>query len=582
MNDHLFPTLLLFLPIALNKAVDRAGYMNAAQVNYIEATPGQDLSARDWAMLSDLTDINTLESLWTSQVLYSLRSSSSQEDLEAFARLSRQLKRDRTAVFETVLVDLNHLRALRPLVSRQEIAVAEIQTDELERSLHRKRKLVENQGKPGKRIITSSSTTISATSFSTSTSTSSGSAVATPSSFKPESTETEPGPIRNKATPQPKVDSPRILSSSAMTAFERQATQKGDVWTLATGTVVDDVIIEYARSSKAECAAHSFIFDTSNPELMERFSEGEQEEILESKGSVPENDPNLVQYLMTFNHSTMSKLRSRLRDNDADQVDERREHLVADRRWIYKTVLGMADLFDGTRRRYRQVQTERWLELHLWRLIDEHVFDHPDIQLVRGESTSMASTFRKNGTGRGGTERKKMGRRIDGLYLSCHQDIELGGIELGMDEQDAVGTKYQYDGLKLQKLLKDQLDYALIHSTATKSDFETLGLQLSGRTMQILTMDWVGGKFYRFKREDPEKLPLDASNITDLLVVMSTIMRFHARMQANAAKPGSFATEEELSSRLTGSSSSSSGTPKKNRHRPFLTAVSPASSQSRP
>lgn len=464
-------------------------------------------------------------------------------------------------------------------MSRQEIVVAEDHTDELERILHRKRKLIENQGKPTKRVLASTSTsTLSATSISTSSTNTTSTVTSSESSLKPDPTEVESAighPIRNKGFSRSPVDSPRILSSGALSAFEKQAAQKGDVWTLMTGTVVDDVIVEYARSSKAESAAHSFIFDTSNPDLMERFSEEEQDEILAPKRPAPENDPDLVQYLMTFNHSTMSKLRTRLRDNDADQVDGDKDHLVTDRRWVYKTVLGMADVFDGSRRRYRQVQTERWLELHLWRLIDEHVFDHPDIQLVRGESTSTASTFRKNGTGRGGSERKKMGRRIDGLYLSCHQDIELGGIELGMDEQDAVGTKYQYDGLKLQKLMKDQLDYALLHSTATKTDFETLGLQLSGRTMQVLTMDWVGGKFYRFRRDDPEKLPLDASNISDLLVVMSTIMRFHARMQENAARPGSV-TSEELSSRLLGSSSS---TPKRNRHRPLPTAVSPSSSQ---
>lgn len=468
-------------------------------------------------------------------------------------------------------------------MSRQEIVVAEEHTDELERIVHRKRKLLESQGKPAKRVIASSSitsTSISATSFSTSSTTTTSPSAVTSSDnpFKSELAETEAElglPTRNKGASKSSVDTPKVLSSSALSAFEKQAALKGDVWTLKTGTIVDDVIVDYARNSKAESAAHSFIFDTSNQDLMERFSDEEQEEILLPKRPAPENDPDLVQYLMTFNHSTMSKLRSRLRDNDADQVRDDKDHLVADQRWIYKTALGMADVFDGSRRRYRQVQTERWLELHLWRLIDEHVFDHPDIQLVRGESTSMASTFRKNGTGRGGSERKKMGRRIDGLYLSCHQDIELGGIELGMDEQDAVGTKYQYDGLKLQKLLKDQLDYALLHSTATKSDFETLGLQLSGRTMQVLTMDWVGGKFYRFRRDNPEKLPLDASNISDLLVVMSIIMRFHARMRENAVRSGSV-TSEELSSRLLGSSSN---TPKKNRHRPLPTAVSPASSQ---
>lgn len=80
--------------------------MNALQVRYIEVTPGQDISAKDWAMLSDATDVNSLESLWTSQVLSSLRSSTSQEDLEAFSRLSRQTKRDRAAIFQSAIVDV--------------------------------------------------------------------------------------------------------------------------------------------------------------------------------------------------------------------------------------------------------------------------------------------------------------------------------------------------------------------------------------------------------------------------------------------------------------------------------------------
>lgn len=80
--------------------------MNALQVRYIEATPGQDISAKDWAMLSDASDVNSLESLWTSQVLYSLRSSTRKEDLEAFSRLSRQTKRDRAAIFASAIVDV--------------------------------------------------------------------------------------------------------------------------------------------------------------------------------------------------------------------------------------------------------------------------------------------------------------------------------------------------------------------------------------------------------------------------------------------------------------------------------------------
>ncbi|KAG0249433.1 hypothetical protein BGZ95_007547, partial [Linnemannia exigua] len=72
------------------------------------------------------------------------------------------------------------------------------------------------------RVVASSSTTILASSISTSTSASITSAITTSNSPKLESTERELGPMRNKAAPQPNADSPRILSSGALSAFEKQ------------------------------------------------------------------------------------------------------------------------------------------------------------------------------------------------------------------------------------------------------------------------------------------------------------------------------------------------------------------------
>ncbi|KAI8602255.1 hypothetical protein EDD21DRAFT_414165 [Dissophora ornata] len=170
---------------------------------------------------------------------------------------------------------------------------------------------------------------------------------------------------------------------------------------------------------------------------------------------------------------------------------------------------------------------------------------------------------------RANTDKRKMGRRIDGLYTSGHHGVEVGGIELGPEEQDSTGGKYQHDSLKLQKLLKDQFDYALIHTSAIKQDFDIMGLQLLGCAMQALTMDWVSGRFYRVRRDDQYRVPQQRKMIRELLVTMSQIIIFHERMRGTIGKL-SGNNSVSLLERLTGRNTAS---PQK--HSPNPTASSP-------
>ncbi|KAF9085721.1 hypothetical protein BGX27_003385, partial [Mortierella sp. AM989] len=206
----------------------------------------------------------------------------------------------------------------------------------------------------------------------------------------------------------------------------------------------------------------------------------EKDEILADKTTPVTISNALAQYLISFNQPTVAKLRHRLRTNDADDVDniEGDNNSLSVRRWIYKTVLSMADILaiDGV----EHTESERWYEIHIWKMIDDYVLKDCDINLTGGESTSCTTAYRKNSVPRASTDKRKMGRRIDGLYTSLHHSVEVGGIELGPEEQDSTGRKYQQDSLKLQKLWKDQFDYALIHTSAVKRDFAIMGLQLLG------------------------------------------------------------------------------------------------------
>ncbi|KAG0263884.1 hypothetical protein BG011_007838 [Mortierella polycephala] len=210
------------------------------------------------------------------------------------------------------------------------------------------------------------------------------------------------------------------------------------------------------------------------------FSDKEQKEILANKDPRLKNDPALAAYLYTFYHTTSHTLRRRMQKNDSEDIGDGEEHsrarMLSTRRWIYRTVLSMTELMDGkAENRYGQVQSERWFELHVWKMIDDCILSQLDIKLERDEPARSASAYRKNGNatrvvgGRGKMRKKNQWP---------HDNIEVGGIELGSQEEDSTGVKVLNDSLKLEKLLKDQFDFADAHIPGTKDKLEMLSLQL--------------------------------------------------------------------------------------------------------
>ncbi|RHZ88090.1 hypothetical protein Glove_26g247 [Diversispora epigaea] len=71
---------------------------------------------------------------------------------------------------------------------------------------------------------------------------------------------------------------------------------------------------------------------------------------------------------------------------------------------------------------------EGWYAINIWGRLIDPAFENLDINLVRGEGMSLTSSDRKN-LERTINERKKIGRKGDGVFRLSKDRLEFGAIE---------------------------------------------------------------------------------------------------------------------------------------------------------
>src|SRR5581483_5440946 len=100
---------------------------------------------------------------------------------------------------------------------------------------------------------------------------------------------------------------------------------------------------------------------------------------------------------------------------------------------------------------------EGWYQHNVWSPIIYPAFRNLDIDLIRGEGSSMASSDRKNDDTDCEEDRKKIGRKGDGVFRLNGDKLEFETIEAGKKWEGKNGKKYIIDSLKLGKMLRDML-----------------------------------------------------------------------------------------------------------------------------
>ncbi|KAF0471689.1 c2h2-type zinc finger transcription factor [Gigaspora margarita] len=74
---------------------------------------------------------------------------------------------------------------------------------------------------------------------------------------------------------------------------------------------------------------------------------------------------------------------------------------------------------------------EGWYQHNVWSPIIDPAFRNFEIDLIRGEGSSMASSDRKNDDTDYEEDRKKIGRKGDGMFRLNGDRLEFGAIEAG-------------------------------------------------------------------------------------------------------------------------------------------------------
>ncbi|CAJ0641965.1 12991_t:CDS:2 [Entrophospora sp. SA101] len=301
-------------------------------------------------------------------------------------------------------------------------------------------------------------------------------------------------------------------------------------WKLSTGTVVENRLYKFGIECKYEHLAHSLIIDPNDENYINQnvFTREELEEIKEFQMKpTPKISSDLLEYIESYNivnmfydklyigHSNfvldnILDLRKRVNNSEAfNENFERSRHFDHD--WIKNAAYNLLREYENES--FAKNHLEAWYTIHLWSFIDKVFEDLNEVEIIRGESSSIASAERKN-THRTvpaveSLRRKSMGSRGDMLIRKGHK--EYGCAEIGKFFEGENATKLLKErGLKAPKMLKDQycnLCKYINYEEDKVRKIETIAFIHSGMIMMLLRLDSPIGYICRISRTKTYEIP---------------------------------------------------------------------------
>ncbi|CAG8628090.1 10850_t:CDS:2, partial [Diversispora eburnea] len=273
-----------------------------------------------------------------------------------------------------------------------------------------------------------------------------------------------------------------------------------------------------------ESLAHSFIIDPDDESYIQNnvFTSEDLKEIRDtSSKDLPETPTDLLKYISFFRRKTTEELRIALdtrQDWEGKNFNKTR-HFNFD--WVKNSVYNLVLEFESNM--LQQSHLEAWYNIHVWAFIDKSFNELEGVDIVRGESCSIASSKRKNNRriiqGIVKTTRKSIGRRGD--LIVRKGPYEYGASELGKDYEGDNGSKLLKErGLKSPKMLKDMI-VDLGNFVEWKTDklrqFELVSFIHAGLFMILLRMDVPAGYICRVTRSDTLQVPNNVSQFEKAL-----------------------------------------------------------------
>ncbi|CAG8684951.1 16119_t:CDS:2 [Funneliformis mosseae] len=200
------------------------------------------------------------------------------------------------------------------------------------------------------------------------------------------------------------------------------------MWILKSGRKVEEVIYKFARNLPGETCLHSFIINDADTDAESLFSTEEWDEItnLESK-DFPNLERSLKDLMKKYTVDNIKQLQKLILEPFVDEYDN---ELHFDHNYINYAYRSMLFLWQKAQNPFIDSKLEGWYQMNIWGRLIDPAFDNQNFELARGESMSFASSDRKNHK-RTINDRKKIGRKGDGVFRLSGDRLEFGATEAG-------------------------------------------------------------------------------------------------------------------------------------------------------
>ncbi|CAO3670371.1 unnamed protein product [Umbelopsis ramanniana] len=324
-------------------------------------------------------------------------------------------------------------------------------------------------------------------------------------------------------------------------------------WMLKSGRRVEDVLHEFASKSAHEHLAHSFIINPLDPtwEQVNMFTKEELDEISTYKyRKLPAVPDDLAAFINEFNVKDVRTLRKALwQERDFDVVYDNDKS--SDKDWVRNVVHSI--LMEIERSQLSQEHLESWYISRIWSVFDRCFGDLDAVNVIRGESTSIASGLRKNenrvAASTTAVRRQIMGHRADFIIRKLQTEYACG--ESGKRYSGEKDTKLLLErDLKLPKMMKDQLLQlfkACDNDEKIVRKLSTVGILQYGLSTSMLSMDCPAGYVCRVSSTPTYRIPTNIKSFPIVLHVIELTWKAKAsiRDMINEVESYSFGDDEE-------------------------------------
>ncbi|KAK3816664.1 MAG: hypothetical protein J3Q66DRAFT_441051 [Benniella sp.] len=321
----------------------------------------------------------------------------------------------------------------------------------------------------------------------------------------------------------------------------------GKPWTLSSGVSVDDLLAPYIHTLTKESTLHSFVIADVSGLLQLVSKDSDKEEL---RAVLVQREGERQPDLSSIEQSYLGRF-----DKKPDEVEELLGNgwnnvtpspEVPDlpgfqfRKDVHFVLQYIYSAYEQTAFTLPTTQLESWFLRKLWGFLDHFLNSKGVMDYQPGEVYLKASAWRKN-KDRTLESKQALGRKVDGVVLSCAVRLELCVLEAAPVDNGATGTKALTDTRKMSKCMKDMYDYIRSKSTTNIRDqLVVFGMRISASTITFYTLRQRQGRFYQLACDGCVSFPSmwvpSGRNTTSILTVVSLLLRFKVQMIEMADK----------------------------------------------